>query len=72
LASVLTARTGGWVVVFLTASALNAIAAVIALLVLKPLRAEMRRSSADLPLDFDQGRMSATGISPSSTPSITT
>ena len=38
LASMLTARTGGWFVVFVTASVMNAIAAVAALFVLKPLR----------------------------------
>src|SRR5258708_1851213 len=47
LASVLTARTGGWFVVFITASVLNAIAAAAALLVLKPLRARMRTPSPD-------------------------
>ena len=72
LASVLATWTGGWVVVFVTASALNAIAAEIALLVLKPLRAGMRRASPDLPLDLDQGSTSATGISPTTTPSMTT
>jgi OFA family oxalate/formate antiporter-like MFS transporter len=43
LASMLTHWTGGWVVVFVTASALNAVAAVMALLVLKPLRADLAR-----------------------------
>src|SRR6185503_14508611 len=37
--SVLTAMTGSWHAVFITASILNAIAAVMALLILKPLRA---------------------------------
>jgi OFA family oxalate/formate antiporter-like MFS transporter len=41
-ASVLSAKTGGWSVVLLTASVLNAVAAVTALLVLKPLRAGLR------------------------------
>jgi OFA family oxalate/formate antiporter-like MFS transporter len=47
LASVLTAKTGGWSVVFVIASGLNAVAALAALLVLKPLRAAMRTASAD-------------------------
>jgi OFA family oxalate/formate antiporter-like MFS transporter len=42
LANVLSTRTGGWLAVFLTASALNAVAAVSALLLLKPARARMR------------------------------
>ena len=43
LTSVLSASRGGWHTVFLAASILNLIAAFMALLVLKPLRARMRR-----------------------------
>jgi OFA family oxalate/formate antiporter-like MFS transporter len=46
-ASVLSAETGGWSVVFVTASALNAVAAVTALLVLKPLRSGLRTALAE-------------------------
>jgi OFA family oxalate/formate antiporter-like MFS transporter len=42
LANVLTATTGTWHAVFLTASVLNAVAAATALLLLKPVRARMR------------------------------
>jgi MFS transporter, OFA family, oxalate/formate antiporter len=42
LSSVLSARTGGWFGVFVTASVLNAVAAVAALLLLKPLRGRLR------------------------------
>jgi OFA family oxalate/formate antiporter-like MFS transporter len=44
LASLLTNWTRGWGIAFVTASVLNAIAAAMALLVLKPLRADLRRS----------------------------
>jgi OFA family oxalate/formate antiporter-like MFS transporter len=47
VSSVLTAKTGGWYAVFVAASVLNAIAAALALLVLKPLRAEMRGNEAE-------------------------
>ncbi|MEA2632282.1 MAG: transporter, family, oxalate/formate antiporter [Chloroflexota bacterium] len=46
-ASVLAAMTGGWSAVFVTASVLNAVAAVTALLVLKPLRAGLRTAPAE-------------------------
>jgi OFA family oxalate/formate antiporter-like MFS transporter len=46
LASLLAERTGGWVVVFVVASELNAVAAAMALFVLKPLRAGMGKSSS--------------------------
>jgi hypothetical protein len=39
--------TGGWSAVFVTASVLNAVAAVTALLVLKPLRAGLRTAPAE-------------------------
>jgi len=44
LTSILSASRGGWHTVFLAASALNLVAALMALLVLKPLRARMRRA----------------------------
>jgi OFA family oxalate/formate antiporter-like MFS transporter len=54
LSNVLAARSGGWSAVFLTASALNAVAAVAAVVVLKPLRAGMRsRSGGPDPAAFE-------------------
>jgi OFA family oxalate/formate antiporter-like MFS transporter len=44
LTSILSASRGGWHTVFLAASALNLVSALMALLVLKPLRAGMRRA----------------------------
>lgn len=44
LASVVSASTGGWHTIFVAASVMNFVAAFTALLVLKPLRAGMRRS----------------------------
>jgi OFA family oxalate/formate antiporter-like MFS transporter len=38
LGNVLTAATGGWTAVFMVASALNIVAAILALMVLKPMR----------------------------------
>jgi OFA family oxalate/formate antiporter-like MFS transporter len=46
LTSVLSASRGGWHTVFLAASVLNFTAALLALLVLKPLRPRMRRAGA--------------------------
>jgi MFS transporter, OFA family, oxalate/formate antiporter len=45
LTSVLSASRGGWHTVFLAASILNVAAAFMAILVLKPMRARMRRSA---------------------------
>jgi OFA family oxalate/formate antiporter-like MFS transporter len=47
LANWLTERPSGWFIVFLIASAMNAFAAVAALLVLKPLRVRMRTTFAE-------------------------
>jgi OFA family oxalate/formate antiporter-like MFS transporter len=47
LTSMLSALRGGWHTVFLAASVLNFIAALLALLVLKPLRARMRRAATN-------------------------
>ncbi len=44
LTSIVSASTGGWHTIFVTASAMNFVAAFTALLLLKPLRAGMRRS----------------------------
>ena len=44
--SVMAASSGGWQTVFLVASAMNFVAAVMALLVLKPMRARLRAASA--------------------------
>jgi len=49
LTSVLSASLGGWHAVFLAASLLNLAAALMALLVLKPLRVRMRRAGATPP-----------------------
>jgi OFA family oxalate/formate antiporter-like MFS transporter len=46
LTSVLSARAGGWQSVFLAASALNAVAAFMALAVLKPMRARLHGNAA--------------------------
>ncbi len=55
MASLLATWTGGWAVVFVIASLLNATAAVMALQVLKPLRAGMRRCSPKLPFVGSNG-----------------
>jgi OFA family oxalate/formate antiporter-like MFS transporter len=49
VSSLLVTKSGGWSAVFLTASALNAVAAAAALLVLKPLRARMGNDGAEAP-----------------------
>lgn len=49
LASVLSARTESWNAVFVSASVLNGLAAVMALVVLKPLRSAMRQGSSTQP-----------------------
>jgi OFA family oxalate/formate antiporter-like MFS transporter len=41
LGNVLTAATGGWTAVFMVASALNIVAAILAFVVLKPVRVRM-------------------------------
>jgi len=46
LTSVLTAQTGGWELVFWIAAGMNAVAAVMALAVLKPVRARLLASYA--------------------------
>jgi OFA family oxalate/formate antiporter-like MFS transporter len=46
LTSVLTAKTGGWEMVFYIAAGMNAVAAVMALLVLKPVRTRLIAASA--------------------------
>jgi OFA family oxalate/formate antiporter-like MFS transporter len=61
LASVLTAKTGGWFAVFVTASVMNAIAAVAALLVLKPLRAGMRTASSEASVSLSDRAASEVG-----------
>ena len=44
LTSIVSASTGGWHTIFVTAGVMNFVAAFAALLLLKPLRAGMRRS----------------------------
>jgi OFA family oxalate/formate antiporter-like MFS transporter len=61
--SVLTAMTGSWHAVFITASILNAIAAVMAILILKPLRAAHLQRSA-LPDEAGGGYTAARPVRP--------
>ncbi len=54
LGNVLTTATGGWTAVFMVASALNIIAAILALVALKPMRIEVLRQESVAPPNLTQ------------------